>query len=192
MIRKFSCIKGCSDCCISREYYPSERYGKIGVLLLPNEVPAIQALASNLGVKLRILPRIATGSQLPDRIVAYQMMGRNPDGDLCPFLDIDSENQSPHGGHACRIYKNRPLACKAYPLIQSGDEATLDGHCKFCREHGTTSAAASTMAAELAALDVIKREMQVDGSTRIWRYATATGREEDREKMLSEGWVIEE
>jgi len=192
MIKKFSCIQGCSDCCVSREYYPSSRYGKIGVLLLPDEVPSIQALANKVGVKVRILPRIATGLQLPDRIIAFQMMGKNSDGDLCPFLDTESDRQSPHGGHICTIYNDRPLACRAYPLLKIGDPVALDEHCKFCKEHGTNKASAATMAAELAALNEIKCQMSVGGSVRIWRYATATGREEDVGKMLSEGWVIEE
>ena len=191
--RKFRCIQGCSDCCISREYYPSERFGKIGVLLLPDEGPMIEEQARRNGVSVRILPRIATGSQLPDRIIAFQMMGKNEDGDLCPFLDTESGHKSPHGGFACRIYDERPRACRAYPLVESDSSSTsLDEHCKFCREFSTTTASAKTMAAEIKALDEIKQQMQVpDGSLRVWRYATATGNADDMDKMLSEGWVIE-
>lgn len=190
--RDFRCVQGCSDCCTYREYYPTERFGKIGVLLLPDEVGRMREQAMKKGVKVRILPRIATGRQLPDRIVAYQMMGKNEDGDVCPFLDIDSGNRSPHGGLACRIYDDRPLACRAYPLLDSPNP-TLDGHCKFCKEHSTTTANGKSMAAEIEALDEIKQAMQIpDNSMRVWRYATATGRPEDRDKMLTEGWVIED
>ncbi|MGI0037558.1 MAG: YkgJ family cysteine cluster protein, partial [Nitrososphaera sp.] len=88
--KKFSCIQGCSDCCVYREYYPSKQFGKIGVLLLPSEVPEIEMRAQENGVNVKILPRIAVGKDSPEKIVAYQMMGKNDDGDLCPFLDTDS------------------------------------------------------------------------------------------------------
>ncbi|MFB5608121.1 MAG: YkgJ family cysteine cluster protein, partial [Candidatus Nitrosomaritimum yanchengensis] len=34
---EFSCIQDCSQCCIEREYYPGKKFGKIGVLILPEE-----------------------------------------------------------------------------------------------------------------------------------------------------------
>ena len=34
---EFGCIEECADCCIQREYYPSKQFGKIGVLILPEE-----------------------------------------------------------------------------------------------------------------------------------------------------------
>lgn len=190
--RDFKCVQGCSDCCIYREYYPTVRFGKIGVLLLPDEVAPIREQALKKGVNIRILPRIATGRELPDRMVAYQMMGKSEDGDLCPFLETESGDRSPHGGFACGIYDNRPRACRAYPLLDNPNP-TLDEHCKFCREHSTTSASGESMAAEIEALNEIKQATQVsDNAVRVWRYATATGRAEDRDKMLTEGWVIEE
>ncbi|MGI0026054.1 MAG: YkgJ family cysteine cluster protein, partial [Nitrososphaera sp.] len=140
--KKFSCVQGCSDCCVYREYYPSKQFGKIGVLLLPSEVPEIEMRAQENGVNVKILPRIAVGKDSPEKIVAYQMMGKSADGDLCPFLDTDSGTHSPHGGLACRIYENRPLACRAYPLLESGDPAKLDEHCRFCRDFSTSNASA--------------------------------------------------
>ncbi|MGH9989508.1 MAG: YkgJ family cysteine cluster protein, partial [Nitrososphaera sp.] len=80
MKKKFSCVQGCSDCCIYREYYPSFEYGKIGVLVLPEEKAAIERLAKNMGVRVRIIPRLAVGKNSPDKIIAYQMMGKNEDG----------------------------------------------------------------------------------------------------------------
>lgn len=189
---KFSCVSGCSDCCVNRAYYPSEKFGKIGVLLLPGEVREIEEMARKLGVKVKILPRIAIGSQLPEKVIAFQMMGKNEDGDLCPFLDTSSGAQSPHGGFPCRIYEDRPAACRAYPVLEIKDDVvTLDEHCKFCRENSTSTASVNTIGAEIKALEKIKGAMNCAGSQRVWRYATATGRREDREKMLSEGWVIE-
>jgi Fe-S-cluster containining protein len=191
--RKFECVSGCSDCCIKREYYPTEEFGKIGVLLLPHEVDAVQAQADKNNVAVRILPRIALGRRSPDKIIAFQMMGKNQDGDLCPFLDLESDKRSPHGGFACKIYENRPLACRAYPLLETGKSVTLDSHCKFCSEHRTTSASAQTIRSEAAALQKIKEKMQVtDNSIRVWRYATATGSSDYQGKMFPEGWVIDE
>src|SRR5215218_423868 len=119
MKRKFSCVQGCSDCCIYREYYPSVEYGKIGVLVLPEEKAAIERLANDMGIRVRIIPRLAVGKNSPDKIIAYQMMGKNEDGNLCPFLDVESDERSAHGGFKCKIYSDRPLACRAYPLIDS-------------------------------------------------------------------------
>lgn len=190
--RKFKCIQGCSDCCVFREYYPSDKFGKIGVLLLPEELESIEKQAVQHGYSIKILPRIAVGRKYPEKVIAYQMMGKNLDGDLCPFLDTESEKRSPHEGFACRIYENRPLACRAYPLISSGDAVELDGHCRFCREHSTTSANAQTLLGEAAALEKIRQTVRVsDDSLRIWRYATATGSPDQQTKMLPEGWVMD-
>ena len=41
------------------------------------------------------------------------------DGDLCPFLDIESNERSGHGGFKCKIYSDRPLACRAYPVVDA-------------------------------------------------------------------------
>ena len=38
---EFRCIEECSQCCIEREYYPTKQFGKIGVLILPEENPTI-------------------------------------------------------------------------------------------------------------------------------------------------------
>lgn len=191
--KKFSCVQGCSDCCVYREYYPSKQFGKIGVLLLPGEVPEIEMRARENSLDVKILPRIAVGKDSPEKIIAYQMMGKNDDGDLCPFLDADSGAHSPHGGLACRIYENRPLACRAYPLLESGEPAKLDKHCRFCKDFSTLGASAQTLLSEAKALERIKAEVRVtDESPRVWRYATATGSATDRDKMFPEGWVIEE
>src|ERR687898_939568 len=104
MKKKFNCVQGCSDCCIYREYYPSIEYGKIGVLVLPEEKAAIERLANSIGIKVRIIPRLAVGKKSPEKIIAYQMMGKNEDGDLCPFLDVEGKERSAHGGFKCKKY----------------------------------------------------------------------------------------
>lgn len=185
---KFSCVQGCSDCCIYREYYPSTEYGKIGVLLLPEEKAAIERLAEKMKIKVKIIPRLAVGKEFPEKVIAYQMMGKNADGDLCPFLDVESGERSPHGGFNCRIYHERPLACKAYPIIDAGRTATLDGHCQFCKKFSTTKAATDGLQQEIEALVKIKSSVTA-GKSRVWRYATATGKPGD--VFLPEGWVAE-
>jgi Fe-S-cluster containining protein len=180
-------VQGCSDCCIYREHYPSVEYGKIGVLLLPEEKEAIEKLAKKLKIKVKIIPRLAVGKEFPETIIAYQMMGKNPDGDLCPFLDTESDERSHHGGLSCRIYSERPLACRAYPVIDAGRVATLDGHCQFCKKF-STKAASEGLQHEIEALAKIKESVTA-GKKQVWRYATATGRPGDI--LLPEGWVAE-
>ena len=135
---EFSCVKDCSQCCIEREYYPSKKYGKIGVLILPDEKPRIEALANEHKIHVSIISRIGTSKDLegPKTILAYQMMGKDQNGNTCPFLETESESRSPHGGFTCKIYSQRPLACRAYPLIET-NPITLDQKCKFCQTCGT-------------------------------------------------------
>lgn len=179
---KFSCVQGCSDCCIYRDYYPSKEFGKIGVLLLPEEKQKIENLAKHKGISVKILPRLAVGDDEPEKIIAYQMMGK-VDGDWCPFLD--TEKESPHGGYACSIYKERPLACAAYPVIDADRVATLDPHCKFCKERSQT-ASLDGLQGELESLSKIQSKVKADHK-RVWRYATATG----KDAVFPEGWVLD-
>jgi Fe-S-cluster containining protein len=188
---KFGCIQNCSDCCIYRQCYPSTKYGKIGVLLLPEEKAPIEKLAKNLKVRVRILPRLAVGKESPEKIIAYQMMGKNADGDLCPFLDVESNARSPHGGFKCRIYSSRPLACRAYPVVKAGRTAALDEHCQFCRKNSTGSASVDGLQTEIEALAKIEANVSAGDDLQVWRYATATGKAENRHKLLPEGWVID-
>ena len=196
MKKKFSCVQGCSDCCIYREYYPSVKYGKIGVLVLPEEKAAIERLAKSMGIKVKIIPRIAVGKNSPDKIIAYQMMGKNEDGNLCPFLDVESKERSTHGGFKCKIYSHRPLACRAYPLIDiSNKKAKFDPHCQFCKKFSTTEARGEGLQREMEALAKIKARVTAgeddddnNNDASIWRYATATGTSDN---LLSEGWFVE-
>ena len=192
-MKKFSCIQDCSDCCIYREYYPSVEYGKIGVLLLPEEKVAIEQLARKRNIKVRIVPRIAVGRDSPEKIIAYQMMGKNNDGNLCPFLEVESNERSPHGGLKCRIYSERPLACKAYPVIDAVDStAKFDSHCQFCRKFSTTTASTEGLQQEIEALAMIRARVIAgndDNKISIWRYATATG---GSYELFPEGWIAED
>jgi len=186
---EFRCIEDCSQCCIEREYYPNKKFGKIGVLILPEEKERIEKLAIKNKIEIKILPRIGISEKkdvLPTKILAYQLMGSEKNGNTCPFLDTKSENKSPHGGFPCKIYNQRPLACTAYPLIES-KPITLDQKCKFCKEHGNADA---NLNSEVEALLKIKEKMIADTGF-IWRYATNIGETEDKEVMES-GWILEE
>ena len=189
MKKIFSCVQGCSDCCIYREYYPSVEYGKIGVLILPEEKAAVERLAKNVGTRVRIIPRLAVGKNSPERIIAYQMMGKNEDGDLCPFLEVESKERSPHGGFKCKIYRDRPLACRAYPVIDVLDNtAKFDPHCQFCKKFSTTQARSEGLQQEIEALAKIRACVSADDDISIWRYATATGKSNG---LLPEGWILQ-
>jgi len=186
---KFQCIEGCAQCCIEREYYPGKKFGKIGVLILPFEKGKIESLARENDLKISILPRIGLSKEKDSKsieVIAYQMMGIEKNGNTCPFLDTKTENKSPHGGYPCKIYKDRPLACKAYPLIES-NPITLDTKCKFCKERGCAD---ENLDHEMESLIKIKKEMDTNLPF-IWRYATGIGDEEDIHQ-IKDGWILEE
>ena len=186
---EFRCIDECSQCCVEREYYPTKEFGKIGVLILPEEKTRIENIAKENKIEIKILPRIGVSENkdsMPTKILAYQLMGIEKNGNTCPFLDTKSENKSPHGGFPCKIYNDRPLACRTYPLIEF-DPITLDEKCKFCKEHKTAD---ENLDSETESLLKIKEEMNTDAPC-IWRFATAVGEQED-EKIFSAGWILEE
>lgn len=182
----FSCVDGCSKCCTEREYYPSIKFGKIGVLILPEERSKIEALAKKHGINAVILPRIGVSekSDKPEEILAYQMMGREPNGNTCPFLDTESDLKSPHGGYRCMIYDQRPLACRAYPILDASPP-TLDSGCKFC---DTCSTVDGNIQSEIESLAKIKARMETNARY-IWRYATGIGEPEDKE-AIETGWSL--
>ena len=183
---EFECVDECSQCCVEREYYPSKRFGKVGVLLLASEKAAIKSLADSAGINIVILPRIGIshGDSEPD-VLAYQLMGIEQNGNTCPFLDTSGKTKSPHGGHPCRIYSDRPLACRAYPLIES-KPVTLDSKCRFCKECGHAD---GNLDSEIKALAKIKAEMD-PGNGKVWRYATGVCEPEDA-GVAETGWIAD-
>ncbi|MDE1811898.1 MAG: YkgJ family cysteine cluster protein [Thaumarchaeota archaeon] len=182
----FSCVDECSKCCIEREYYPNMQFGKIGVLIMPEEKKKMTSLAEKNDIKVTILPRIGVSETKsePETILAYQMMGNDPNGNTCPFLDTTSSKRSPHGGYACKIYENRPLACRAYPVIQSSPVG-LDPKCKFCENCGTPS---GNVNSELESLVLIQKKMDTNAPC-IWRYATGIGEPQDKD-LIKTGWFL--
>ena len=186
--KRFECVEECSQCCIEREYYPSKKFGKIGVLILPEEKGIIENLAKKENLEITILPRIGLsdmGNKEPIEILAYQLMGKEENGNTCPFLDTESSKRSPHGGFTCKIYEQRPLACKAYPVIES-EPIKLDSKCKYCKECGD---ATTNLDSEIKSLKKIKEKMSSTKS-QIWRYATGIGESEDKNEIQT-GWILE-
>jgi len=186
---EFKCIEECSQCCIEREYYPTKEFGKIGVLILPEEKERIEKISKLNQVNIKILPRIGVSegkNSPPTKILAYQMMGIEKNGNTCPFLDTTSGKKSPHGGFPCKIYEDRPLACRAYPLIES-EPITLDEKCKFCKEHGNAD---QNLDSEMESLLKIKEKMNTDAPI-IWRFATCVGEDNDQ-AVLKSGWVLDD
>jgi Fe-S-cluster containining protein len=118
------------------------------------------------------------------------MMGKNEDGNLCPFLDVENKERSAHGGFKCKIYSDRPLACRAYPLNDIVNKtATFDPHCQFCKKYSATKASSDGLQREIEALAKIRATVTADDDdVSIWRYATNTGRSNH---LLPEGWILE-
>jgi uncharacterized protein len=134
----------------------------------------------------------------PKTIIAYQLMGKNSDGNLCPFLDTDSSKRSPHGGFQCRIYNKKPVACTAYPVNEEDKKTvTLDGKCKFCQVNRNEDMTMSTKAykydlgREVQALRKIQGSVHVDERIDIWRYATGIGEREKQSEFYPQGWVLQ-
>jgi hypothetical protein len=84
------------------------------------------------------------------------------------------------------IYEDRPLACNAYPLIES-EPIMLDQKCKFCKEHKTAD---KNLNSEIESLLKIKTKMNTDAPF-VWRYATGVGEDEDK-LQIKTGWILEE
>lgn len=202
MLRKFSCISDCSDCCIYREYYPSTEYGKIGVLVLPHEKQRIERYARKMGLVIKILPRLGIGlngsRSGPRTVIAYQLMGKESDGNVCPFLDLDNSHRSPHGGLLCKIYDKKPIACTAYP-VNSEDKriVTLDSKCKYCKVNNSDDMSTCSrtskygLETEIGTLVKIQRSFHVDERTEVWRYATQIGEQEKQSRFYPRGWVLQ-
>ncbi len=156
------------------------------MLLLPEEKQKIEFFAKKHSVNTVILPRIGISEKntKPEEILAYQLMGKESNGNTCPFLDTESRERSPHGGYKCMIYHDRPLACRAYPLIESAPP-TLDPKCKFCE---TCTLVDGNIHSELESLAKIKNKMETRARY-IWRYATGMGELPDKSKIET-GWFL--
>ena len=97
----------------------------------------------------------------------------------------DSDERSPHGGYRCAIYENRPLACRAYPVIESRKEIKLDDKCQFCK---SCSGSIEGIQDEIEALTNIQQIVRSDEED-IWRYATGVCEEKDKD-FVRVGWIL--
>jgi Fe-S-cluster containining protein len=195
MLEEFHCVQECSDCCIYRQYFPSVDFGKIGVLLLPEEKKKIENIAESYKLKIRILPRLGIGVNKkldgPRQIIAYQLMGKT-NGDYCPFLETDSNDRSPHGGFNCKIYDTRPLSCRAYPVIREETvNVELDSKCKFSCQNSIRTGK-NLLENELKALRRISNYFDKFADQRIWRYATHIGDKPFMKLLLPRGWYLQD
>ena len=164
---------------------------------MPEERSKIKAIAARNHINEKIIPRLGIGMNArgtgPKKIIAYQMMGKNLNGNYCPFLETNSSQRSPNDGLVCKIYDQRPLACIAYPIIEeNGKSVLLDGKCTFCNKFSTTFVERDGTQREIEALTKIKSQVNVDEKIEIWRYATAIGEEENAAKFFPAGWILQE
>lgn len=153
-------------------------------------------MGKSLKIRITILPRLAISShgmeKYPEKVIAYQLMGNQNNGDYCPFLDVKTNLRSPHGGFLCKIYNTRPLACRAYPVIKESKKTLqLDSHCAFSCKYGS-QCSPNLMNNELLALEEIRNCVSSSEETSIWRYATHIGDTKFREQFLPEGWYLQE
>ena len=125
-------------------------------------------------------------------------MGKESDGNVCPFLDLENSQRSPHGGFKCKIYDKKPIACTAYPVnLEDKRTVTLDNKCKFCKVNknedmtGCTKADKYGLEKEVQALRRIQAYIQVDETIDIWRYATGIGELEKQNEFYPQGWVLQ-
>ncbi len=71
---EFRCIEECSDCCVQREYYPTKKFGKIGVLILPEEKEKIEKIAIDNKIEtIKNSEIFLTQMETPDEITIYAL-----------------------------------------------------------------------------------------------------------------------
>jgi Fe-S-cluster containining protein len=101
---KFKCER-CGYCC--ETLFDTDQQPLAGLTLLPEEIDRFDS-------KL-IQPFIAKGNTEPTTILLYQLvLGR------CPYLSKEK---------TCKIYRERPLVCKAFPLIYTLGRSDLGAKC---------------------------------------------------------------
>ena len=99
------CVEDCAVCCEDVWRTVADKYVN-GLMLLPWEAKKLEKLAKKLGLKVDIKPQMGFGTKgrsrpRPKIIGTYQLANRR-----CPFLRKKK----------CRIYSQRPLVCKSYPI----------------------------------------------------------------------------
>jgi len=106
LVEPFKCYR-CGYCC--RNLVTESPYGLVGMFLMPGE--------RRLFPKTNIRPYLAVGMNGPDKNIAYQYAEM-----VCPHITEDNR---------CKIYDQRPMTCRAYPLIEDARGIGLCGDCKW-------------------------------------------------------------
>lgn len=109
--RIFKC-HACGECC--RQLF-GKRYG---AAIAGWEKTRLEQLAKRLGVTVNFMPLTKS---LTGQVTTWQFTDAK-----CPFIDNQQH---------CNIYRERPLLCKAYPLMPYGVGYchTIDQQSKHCR-----------------------------------------------------------
>lgn len=104
MTNKFSCLH-CSKCC------KSEKKGiSFGLRLFDFEAKILKKRAKELNISADIIPCTTIADKHSNKNIAIFYMFDNTE--ICPFL---KENK-------CIVYEERPVMCRAFPIIVSGLE----------------------------------------------------------------------
>lgn len=91
----FKCVR-CGECC-------RNLFGKrFGAAILPQEKTQLEKQAKKIGVSVNFYPLTKNWSS---EVTLWQFTDNK-----CPFLHANE----------CRIYNDRPLLCRAYPLMPYG------------------------------------------------------------------------
>ena len=231
----FHCISRCNVCCVIRDYpkiysvrdigtgeqvpIRPESLGKEGMVEVEAwELPKILKLIKKMKgrvdeegkpIEYRILPARAVSApeaSAPETIISYWLMGRDEDGDTCPFLSTPAENRRTGDGTLkCLIYEERPLQCRAYPVHlvytdrTTGDKsASLDQGCQWVMEKamgGETFVEHPFPLGRIKNLDYGSLARLQSGNkfdsakTTLWAYPTGVYGKNERPESVIDGWV---
>ncbi|HVP23314.1 MAG TPA: YkgJ family cysteine cluster protein, partial [Conexivisphaerales archaeon] len=231
----FRCVDGCSVCCVIRDYpriyavrdlssgrtvvIDPRSLGKEGMVELEAwEMPKIAKLARKLRnrvdekgnrISYRFLPAWGLGpkgAKGPDSVISYWLMGRDEDGEICPFLSTEAENsRTANGTLRCLIYEERPLQCRAYPVhAVSIDKITgekmveLDQGCQWVMEMEISgeSRVAGPFPQELmkemdyGAFARLQSESRIDPrANSLWVHPTGVFERGEKPGKVFDGWM---
>lgn len=148
----FTCPAECAKCCntlvkhrepeeeeflqefdaINREQglYTTDVLASRGIVLTPEEARRLRAASKRKGARARILPHtfLLDGRTRTAVMVSYRL-----DHAQCPFLE----------GYRCGVYEDRPLPCRAFPVMVGAPRWGLSPICpevpaaEAAREQGT-------------------------------------------------------
>jgi Fe-S-cluster containining protein len=140
---QFKCEK-CGFCCRTLLQYESEYL--VGLSLFPEETKLFDPKI--------VVPFMAFGISEPTTITSYQLTVA-----VCPHINERNE---------CNIYENRPLICKAFPIIPAFPHTKLAPKCPQISHHSTYRENGNTLFDDKQCEDAIQ-EISVRVMTRIQR-----------------------